>query len=61
MGHSKGTSCRTPLAKILDPPLGVGLNRVVNVLRSNESMEPMEEVPLKGLGYGLANKRKRDY
>ena len=21
MGHSKGTSCRTPLAKILDPPL----------------------------------------
>jgi len=22
LGHSKGTSCRTPLAKILDPPLG---------------------------------------
>jgi len=21
LGHSKGTSCRTPLAKILDPPL----------------------------------------
>ena len=24
-GHSKGTSCRTPLAKILDPPLAKGL------------------------------------
>ena len=23
LGHSKGTSRRTPLAKILDPPLGV--------------------------------------
>jgi len=23
LGHSKGTSCRTPLAKILDPPLRV--------------------------------------
>jgi len=24
LGHSKGTSCRTPLAKILHPPLGPG-------------------------------------
>jgi len=24
LGHSKGTSCRTPLAKILDPPLVFG-------------------------------------
>jgi len=23
LGHSKGTSCRTPLAKILDPPLNI--------------------------------------
>ena len=26
MGHSKGTSCRTPLAKILDPPLPLTKN-----------------------------------
>ena len=30
MGHSKGTSCRTPLAKILDPPLA-GWNVVAGV------------------------------
>jgi len=27
LGHSKGTSCRTPLAKILDPPLSIGMLR----------------------------------
>ena len=29
MGHSKGTSCRTPLAKILDPPLSGTLRSVI--------------------------------
>jgi len=28
LGHSKGTSCRTPLAKILDPPLASRGNRL---------------------------------
>ena len=34
MGHSKGTSCRTPLAKILDPPL-----RGIHVVSPEEENE----------------------
>jgi len=41
LGHSKGTSCRTPLAKILHPPLQLAYNK--NALITSFLIEHVEE------------------